>query len=81
MDKDFEVLLEAQGEKGNVVGEAKPGGVVNPATGTITLKQGNKVKVPLKMSMEFEGKFTIKILNPATMVTYDQLEMETDYMV
>lgn len=81
MDKDFEVLLEAQDEKGNVVGEAKPGGVVNPATGTITLKQGNKVKVPLKMSMEFEGKFTIKILNPATMVTYDQLEMETDYMV
>jgi len=80
-DKDFEILLEAHDKKGNVVGEAKPGGIVNPATGTITLKPGQKVQVTLKMSMEFEGKFRIKALNPTTMTAYDQLELVTDYTV
>jgi hypothetical protein len=81
MDKDFEILLEAYDKKGNVVGEAKPGGIVNPATGTITLKPGSKVQVTFKMSMEFEGKFKIKALNPTTVATYDQMELETDYTV
>ncbi|MDF9799777.1 hypothetical protein OKW21_005040 [Catalinimonas alkaloidigena] len=81
VDKDFEILLEAYDKKGNVIGEAKAGGVVNPATGTIILKPGSKEKVTLKMSMEFEGKFKIKALNPTTMSTYDQLELETDYTV
>ena len=80
-DKDFEILLEAHDKEGNVVGEAKPGGIVNPATGTITLKPGQKVQVTLKMSMEFEGKFRIKALNPTTMTAYDQLELVTDYTV
>ena len=80
-DKEFEILLEAHDKKGNVVGEAKPGGIVNPATGTISLKPGNKVQVTFKMSMEFEGKFKIKALNPKTMAAYDQLELETDYTV
>ncbi|MGL4837648.1 MAG: hypothetical protein ACRC22_09120, partial [Shewanella sp.] len=81
VDKDFEILLEAHDKKRNVIGEAKPGGVVNPATGTIILKPGNKEKVTLKMSMEYEGKFKIKALNPTTMSAYDQLELETDYTV
>ena len=46
---DFEILLEAQDKKGNVVGEAKSGGLVNPATGTVTLKPGERVQVTLKM--------------------------------
>jgi len=81
VNKDFEILLEAHDKKGNVIGEAKPGGVVNPATGTIILKPGTKEKVTLKMSMEYEGKFKIKALNPTTMSAYDQLELETDYTV
>ena len=80
-DSDFEILLEAQDKNGNVVGEAKPGGEVNPATGTITLKPGNKVQITLKMQMEFEGNFKIKALNPSTMATYCQLDLETDYTV
>ena len=79
--KDFDILLEAHDKKGNVIGEAKPGGIVNPATRTITLKPDKKEKVTLKMNMEYEGKFTIKALNPTTMATYDQLELETDYTV
>lgn len=80
-DKEFEILLEAHDKKGNVVGEAKPGGCVNPATGAITLTAGAKEKVAIKMSMEFEGKFKLKALNPTTMTAYAQLELETDYMV
>ncbi len=78
---DFEILLEAHDKKGNVVGEAKPGGRVNPATGTITLKPGDKIQITLKMQMEFEGKFKIKALNPSTLIAYCQLDLETDYTV
>lgn len=80
-DNECEILLEAYDKKGNSVGSAKSGGVVNAATGTITLMSGSNVKVTLKMDMEFEGKFKLKALNPATMTVYDQLDLETDYTV
>ena len=78
---DFEILLEAQDKKGNVVGEAKAGGLVNPATGTLTLKPGERVQVTLKMQMDFEGKFIVKALNPTTLAVYCSLGLETDYTV
>ena len=78
---DFEILLEAHDSKGEVVGEAKAGGPVNPATGTLTLKPGDKVQVSLKMQMDFEGKFKIKALNPTTYELYCQLDLATDYAV
>ncbi|MDD3695030.1 MAG: PglZ domain-containing protein [Lentisphaeria bacterium] len=77
----FEVLLEAHDKKGNVVGEAKPGGMVNPATRTLTVKPGETVSVALRMDMEFEGKFTIKALDPTTLTTHSKLDLETDYTV
>lgn len=79
--EDFEILLEAHNKKGNVVGEAKPGGSVNAATGTVTLKPGDRLQVTLRMQMEYEGKFTVKALNPTTLTAYDTLELETDYAV
>ena len=78
---EFEILLEAHDRRGQVVGEAKAGGAVNPATGTMTLKPGERVQVPLKMQLEFEGKFKIKALNPTTMATYCSLDLQTDYTV
>ena len=30
---------------------------------------------------EFEGKFTVKALNPTTLAIYAQLDLETDYTV
>lgn len=78
---EFEILLEAQDKKGNVVGEPKAGGAVNAATGTITLRPGQKEQITLRMAMEFEGKFTVKALNPTTLETYTTLELETDYAV
>lgn len=80
-ESDFEILLEAHNSKGEVVGEAKAGGAVNPATGTLTLKAGEKVQVTLKMQMEFEGKFKVKALNPKTNAIFSQIELETDYAV
>ena len=67
--------------KNKIVGEAKAGGVVNPATGVITLKPGERVRVTLAMQREFEGKFTLKALNPKTLMLYSSLELKTDYVV
>jgi len=78
---EFEILLEAHDNKGNVVGEAKAGGIVNPATGTVFIKTGEQIRVTVKMQMNFEGKFSIKALNPVTMTAYNTIKLETDYMV
>jgi len=78
---DFEILLEAHDKKGNIVGEAKAGGLVNPSTGTVFIKTGEQIRVTVKMQMTFEGKFTIKALNPVTITAYSTINLETDYMV
>ena len=80
-DADFEILLEAHDKNGDVVGEAKPGGAVNAATGALTLKPGEPLQVTLRMDLDFEGKFTIKALDPTTLAVYDSLALETDYTV
>jgi len=76
-----EILLEAQDSKGNVVGEPRPGNDVNPATRTITLAPNQPKQIILRMEPEFEGKFTIKALNPRTLTAYSSLNLETDYTV
>lgn len=78
---ELEMLLEAQDKKGTVVGEVKPGGMVNAATGTITLRPGQTEQVTLRMADEFSGKFTVKALNPTTLTTFATLDLETDYAV
>ena len=46
------------------------------------MKPGGKVQVAQsKTAMEFEGKLTLKALNPVTMAQYASLELETDYAV
>ncbi|WP_200334368.1 hypothetical protein [Thiocystis violacea] len=77
----MEVLLEAQDGKGNVVGEPRPGGQVNSATRAVTLVPGQRKQIALGMDPEFEGKFTVKVLNPATLASYGALKLETDYSV
>ncbi|MCI0491146.1 MAG: PglZ domain-containing protein [Blastocatellia bacterium] len=78
---EIEILLEAQDEKGNVVGEPRPGGDVNPATQTITLTPGMRKQIVLRMENDFEGKFTVRALNPMTLEIYKSLILETDYTV
>jgi len=76
-----EVLLEAQDANGNVVGEPRPGNDVNPATRTITLAPNERKQIILRMDPDFEGKFTVKALNPKTLTAYSSLNLETDYTV
>ena len=33
------------------------------------------------MEMDFEGKFSVKALDPSTLTTYAKLDLETDYTV
>ena len=80
-EETFEVLVEAHDKKGNVVGEIKLGGMVNPATHTLSIKPGQVVPVALRMDLEFEGHFTIKALDPVTLKAYSKLDLETDYTV
>lgn len=78
----IEICLEAQDPKGRVVGEAKLGGLVNPATNTILINHGQTVQITLKMDLEYEGKFSVKALDPQTRKGLAKaLELETDYTV
>ena len=45
------------------------------------LEGGTPVQVTIKMQLEFEGKFTLKAINPTTLAIYDTLELSTDYAV
>ena len=80
-EQSVEVLIEAQDEKGNVVGEPRPGGEVNPATRTVTLTPGQRKQIALRMDPDFEGKFSIKALNPTTLAGFSTLNLKTDYTV
>lgn len=79
--QNVEILLEAQDHKGNVVGEPRLGGEVNAATRTVMLLSGQRKQIALRMDSEFEGKFSIKALNPTTLASYCALNLETDYTV
>jgi len=81
MSATFEILVEAHDKQGNVVGEIKLGGMVNPATRTLSIKPGQNIAVTLRMDLEFEGSFTVKALDPVTLTTYSKLNLETDYTV
>jgi hypothetical protein len=78
-DMSVEILLEAQDSKGNVVGEPRPGGEVNPATRTLTLMPNQPKQIALRMDDEFRGKFKVVALNPTTLAAYSHLALETDY--
>lgn len=77
----IDILIEAHDKRAQVVGEARPGGPVNPATHTLSLNPGDTVPVTIRMDESFEGKFSIKALDPATLTTFARLDLETDYIV
>lgn len=76
-----EVLLEAQDRQGHVVGEVMPGSVVKLATMTISLMPGDRARVTLKMQEDFEGKFSVKAMDPTTLAIFSKLDLETHYTV
>ena len=74
------MLVEVHYDDCEVIGEAKPGGPVNDATGVIALVPGQRVHIAMKMQLNFEGKFTVKAINPNTFATYNSLKLKTDYL-
>ena len=80
-EQSIEVLVEAQDTRGKVIGEPRPGSEVNAATRTLTLVPGERKQIALRMDPDFEGKFTVKALNPTTLASYSALQLETDYTV
>jgi hypothetical protein len=81
MGTPIDVLIEAHDDAGRVVGEAKPGGRVNPATRVVSIPPGETLQITLKMDPEYEGKFTVKALDPVTQAARSKLNLQTDYMV
>jgi hypothetical protein len=75
-----EILLEAHNEAGDVIGEAKIGGLVNAATRTVSIQPGDSQKVTIIMDDDFEGAFIIKALNPNTLAEFTQLKLKTNYL-
>jgi len=75
-----EILLEAHSDAGNVIGEAKIGGVVNAATRTVSLQPGDSQKITIIMDDDFEGAFTIKALNPNTLAEFTHIKLKTNYL-
>lgn len=76
-----EIMLEAQDKNGEVVGEAALSSLMSLSNRTLTLKPEQTVQVTLKMDMDYEGKFSVKALDPATLTTLAKLDLETDYAV
>jgi hypothetical protein len=74
-----EVLLEAHNRQGDVVGEARPGGDVNPATRTVTMQPGESKKIVLRMATEHQGKVKVHALNPTTLEKLASLDLEVEY--
>ncbi len=78
-DATCECRLEAYDRTKKLVGEAKMGGNVNPATGTIVIHPGNVLTVPMRMDSSFEGDFTVKAVDPVTGFVHAELKLKTDY--
>ena len=75
-----EILLEAHSAAGDVICEAKIGGVVNAATRTVSLQPGDSRKITIIMDDDFEVAFTIKALNPNTLAEFTHIKLKTNYL-
>jgi hypothetical protein len=40
---------------------------------------GQRKQIALRMDEEFRGKFSVKALNPTTLVAFNSVALETDY--
>jgi hypothetical protein len=79
--QSYDLLVRALAPGDRIVGEPKPGGPVNAATGTVTVMAGTTIKLTVQMSMTYEGKFSVQLLDPNTLTVHSQIELETDYLV
>jgi len=74
-----EIRIEAR-NKNEIVGQIKSGENVNPTTSTVNIKSQQALKVGLYMNTDFEGTFTVEASDSITGLTYQTIELSTDYM-
>jgi hypothetical protein len=78
-DETIEFSLAAYAA-GKLVGEAGSCDHVNNATGLVTVRPKEAVKVPLRMDEEFQGSFEVRAVDPVTLYNYAVLKLRTDYV-
>lgn len=79
-ESELEVALEAVDSKGNVVGWVNSGQTVNPATNGVRIKPGSALGVGLRMDDDFQGAFTVRVLDSANNVLLASLRLKTGYL-
>jgi len=72
-------LLEGYA-KGNLVAQPASCPHLNPATNLIHMREGEVIRVPLKMEDDFSGTFEVRAIDPLTQVNYATLKLRTDYL-
>jgi hypothetical protein len=76
-----EVAVEAiDPGTGKVVGEVSTGPTVNLANKCVRLEPGQKVSFTLRMEMDFEGPFKVRVFDPSTQITHAEKTLKTEYM-
>jgi hypothetical protein len=78
-DETIEFSLAAYAA-GQLVGEAGSCDHVNNATGLVSVRPKEAVKVPLRMDEEFQGSFEVRAVDPVTLYNYAVLKLRTDYV-
>ena len=81
----IEILLEAHDENGRIIGEPKQN-TDNNVTKVINLLSGEKRKIPIRMIEDkdgsvYEGNAIIKAINPNNMIVFNEINLETDYVI
>ena len=64
-----------------VIGRLVPGDRVDATSRTLTITPGETLKIPLELQEGFEGKFTVKAMDPVTQTVYASLHLETDFLI
>jgi hypothetical protein len=72
-------VLGAQGQPVGLLGTHSS--VVDAPGQLVRLPAGEVVRLPVRLDEEFEGKFTVRALNPDTQVELFSLTLQTAYEV
>lgn len=64
----------------SVVGKPGFSEHVNEVSNLLEIVPGQAYKIPLEMSADFEGRFEVRLSDPATSKTYSSITLQTDYI-
>jgi hypothetical protein len=64
----------------SVVGKPGFSEHVNEVSNLLEIVPGQAYKIPLEMNTDFEGRFEVRLSDPATNKTYSSITLQTDYI-